>query len=141
MSRHSAIQWATTSCEQMGAFLQLSTRGQQPLRGQAEALASLRVGTAFFQTCFWRRPSGKAAPEPALPFPRPSCSGAACLVPSDPGRSRTPVPLLAINKQRSHKGKQGLSPSELILCFCLNNKKDCLLLYRCRFVLTDTSCK
>lgn len=128
MSRHSAIQWATTSCKQMGAVLQLSTRWQQ-----SGSKAGLRVGTAAFQTCFWRRPSGRAAPEPALPFPRPSCSGAACLVPGDPGRSRTPVLLLITNKQHSERGKPGL--------FLLNNKKDHLLLYSCRLILTDTSCR
>lgn len=78
--------------------------------------AGLRVGTAFFQTCFCWPPSGRAAPEPALPFPRLSYSGAACLVPDDPGRSRTPVPLLVTNKQPSHR-------VNLILRFCLNNKK------------------
>lgn len=81
--------------------------------------AGIRVGTASFQTCFSRRLFGWVAPEPALPFPQPSCSGAACLVPGGPGRSRTPVPLLVTNKQCSHRGKPGLSPSELDLMFLL----------------------
>lgn len=107
-----------------GAFPQLSTRWQQT-GGVKRSKAGLRVGTASFQTCFWRRPSGRAAPEPAPPFPRPSCSGAACLVPGDPGRSGTPVPLL-VTKGTALSHTEGNWDSHLvtlILCFCLNNKK------------------
>ena len=49
-----------------------------------------RVGRASFRRCSCWQLFGTVAPGHTLPAPPPSCSGAACPGPDDPGRSQNP---------------------------------------------------
>lgn len=95
-------------------LLRLSTRCQQQersqrmlqyhspeikVRGICRVSVHIRVGIIFFQMCAWRQPAGRAAPVPALPDQRLSCSGAAGPAPDGPGLSQIPGPLLETNTQ------------------------------------------